>query len=542
MELFTTIDKMAGRKTIFLLVLFLLSFVFRFPTLFNDFYDVDELSAIVQTHEYLAGDVPGVDFKESKLPLYHLIFKFSYSLSSGKGWVIAHFINIIIVFLTAFFIYLIGSKLYNFRTGALASILYAVLISSFNRHFMATNGEVIFNLPLAAGLYFFILFFKSGGLRKYSALLLSFAMGIAAANVKFHGLIFFIFLTVFAVFYYPYYMKKINVRYIIILSGILLLVVMVFFIDYIFKNYFAASLLAKAQTKIFYAIAKGTDPLYFIYRFVHRQGMLALWHMVVWVPASIFLINFFKNKFREASIEESAVVIFYIFTYLMVFAGIARLYFHYFMISYPAMCVLASAAINNFEIKRIIFIKKKLVILIMIPALFFLAWNTKDVIIKHFYPSAFYNEGKILYWTRAVLAGSFNDYLLPDASLIGTCGYIKKITGPEDRISVWGDGPAIYYFSGRRVGIYNIWPKTRIIKINRLYKKGSEESVRDARINEKQLIDVMNKKRPVLFVDTSENGFSGFYYKMTPLVEAYVKEHYDFIKELDKIKIYRLKK
>ncbi|MCU0821168.1 MAG: glycosyltransferase family 39 protein [Spirochaetes bacterium] len=541
MEFFQAIDRTAGRKVIFLLALFLLSFIFRFPTLFNDFYDVDELSAIVQTHEYMAGDVPGVDFKESKLLLYHLIFKISYVLCPENGWVIVHFINIIIVFLTAFFVYLIGKSLYDFRTGALASIFYAVFISSFNRHFMATNGEVVFNLPLAAGLYYFIIFLKTAGSKRYAALLLSFVMGAAAAYVKFHGMIFFIFLAVFFLLYYPYFLRKINHRYISFISGILFAAILLLIFDYFYKDWFASRVLADAGKKIFYAVAKSTDPFYFLYRFIHRQGMLLLWHMTAWVPAFIFLIRFARNSSREKTIEESAVVIFFLFTYSMAFAGLARLYFHYFMICYPALCVLASAAINRIETGKIIFFKKRIMILIMIPSIFFLSWNTKDIIIKHFYPSSFYNEGKFLYWTRAVLVGTFNDYLLPDASLLGTCEYIKQITKPEDRIFVWGDGPVIYYFSGRRVGAYHMWPKTSVIRINTLYEEGTEKSLAKARKEENKFIKVLDKKTPILFLDTSENGFSSFTFKLTPIVETYVKEHYDFLKEIDKIKIYILK-
>ncbi len=59
---------------------------------------------------------------------------------------------------------------------------------------------------------------------------------------------------------------------------------------------------------------------------------------------------------------------------------------------------------------------------------------------------------------------------------------------------------------------------------------------------ERGFIDVLQKKKPVLFIDTSENGLSTFYYKVTPLVEKYIKNNYYFINKVDKIKIYKIKK
>jgi len=73
MKAFLNLDYFQDRKKLFFLFLFLVLFALRLPTLFNDYYDADELAAIVQVREYLAGAIPGVDFSESKKPLYHLL-------------------------------------------------------------------------------------------------------------------------------------------------------------------------------------------------------------------------------------------------------------------------------------------------------------------------------------------------------------------------------------------------------------------------------------------------------------------------------------
>lgn len=526
-------------KAFFLLILFFISFIFRMPTLFNDYYDADELAAIVQTYEYLAGDLPGRDFSESKLPLYHAIFKAAYSISYEYGFVIVHIITIIIVYLTSVFIYLIGLKLRSFEAGILGALFYSILISSFNRFFMATNGEIIYNLPITAGLFFLINFLSSAGTKSIIPFLLSLAMGFGAIGVKFHGLIFLLFFIFFFVFYYPYYKNTLTGRYLLMLTLILSLIVLLFIIDLYSTRYFAPKIISSVGKKIYYATIRGLNPMIFIFKFIHRQGMLILWHFVLWIPIGVYLVSFIKNKFRSDTLEESSIVVLFLFTYFLIFAGGIRLYFHYFMAVYPTLCILSSLALTKIDNRKIRYIKQRLMILLLIPSLFFFLWNVKDIALKHFFPEGFYNEGKILYWTRAALVGSLNHYLLPEPSYKDVCEYIEKITVPGDRIFVWGDGPYLYYFSKRRMGGTTLWPKNTIARIKHLYEKGDNLSITKAENIEKGLIDTIERKKPALFIDTSDNGLTNFHYTPTPLVEKYIKDHYSLFNIVSKMKIYK---
>lgn len=528
-----------NKKRAFLL-LFLAALLFRLPTLFNDYYDVDELSAIVQTHEYFAGGIPDVDFKESKLPLYHAIFKLSYYLSPGHGWIIVHAITILIVFFTSLYIYKIAARLKDSHTGLLAAFLYSILISSFNRHFLATNAEIVFNLPVTAGLYYLICYLSNKNKGRFITIIYALLMGVAAAAVKYHGRILLLFMIFFFILYSPYYKKAINKKFIGRLSVFVIISALLFIIDYNFTGLIAPEAAKSIKKKIFYVTAKSTDPFYFFIRYIHRQGMLMLWHAVLWLPAVVLLKNFIKNRFRMDTLEESAVAAFFLSVYAMILAGGARLYFHYFMAVYPVLAVIASIELQNPRHRISAFINKKLAVFILVPSIFFLAWNTKDVIIKHYFPGGFYNEGRALYWTRAVLTGQFNDYLLPHASYKEVCEYIKEHTSKDDSIFVWGDGAYLYYFSERRMGIYHLWPKTKIIKINRLYKKDNPASIKKAEGYENDFIEDLRDKKPELFIDTSGNGLSNFHYPVTPLVRKFIGSHYTFEKEISGMKIYRI--
>ena len=327
-----------------MLFLFLATLLFRLPTLFNDFYDVDELSAIVQTHEYMAGDVPGKDFQESKLPLYHAIFKAAYTVMPQNGWVMVHVFTILIVYLTALFIYLTGKKIHSFQTGAIASLFYAIFMSSFNRHFMATNGEIVYNLPVAAGFFFFILFIDDNynTCKKFIFFFACIVMGLCASYVKFHGIIFFIFLAFMFVIYIPYYKKKFTLKYISLLLSVLIIFFAITSMDYFLTRIFAHKLVSEIAGMLTYSSVQGFNPLIFIAKYIHRQFMLGFWHFAVWVPAVIFIYRFIKNKFKFDSLSVSASAILFILAYLMIFGGGSRLYFHYFMAAYPALCVIGA--------------------------------------------------------------------------------------------------------------------------------------------------------------------------------------------------------
>ncbi len=538
MKFFDGVDAFSRRMIAFPALLLAVTALLRLPTLFNDFYDADELAAIVQTWEYMAGGVPGADFSESKLPLYHAIFKLSYRLWPESGWVIVHVFTIFIVYFTSLFLFHAGREIRGPAAGALAALFYAVFISSFNRHFMATNGEIVYNLPLAGGLYFFVMFLKSSGVKRAFHFAAMGAMACAAAKVKFHGLIFLIFALFFLAVYLPCLRGWMNRKYFAFAGVLTLSGAAVFAFDYAVTERFARSLLDGIWGKLYYSLAKGTDPLVFAAKFIHRQGLLVLWHFAVWVPAGAYIVSWARGKFRGKTAEESAAGVLFLLTYLMVFAGGSRLYHHYFMAAYPALSLLAAFAIDDGTGKGAGLVRRRLAAGIVLPGLFFLAWNTKDVLIKHFRPACFYNEPRAIYWGRAALMGHFNDYLLPEASYLGAVEYVAGTTRPGEKIFVWGDGPYLYYFAQRRMGTRHLWPKTSAIRMRELYGMGDPVSLRRAEEMEKHYINIMEIKKPVLFVDTSENGLTGFTFPVTPLIKRYIDERYKYAATIDGMKMY----
>jgi hypothetical protein len=165
-------------------------------------------------------------------------------------------------------------------------------------------------------------------------------------------------------------------------------------------------------------------------------------------------------------------------------------------------------------------------------------------VIKHFFPKAFYNEGKVLYWTRAVIAGHFNDYLLPHSEYKDAVDYIIKTTGKDDPVFVWGDGPYLNYFSNRRIGGHDLWIKGTAYFIRDLYNKNDLNSLKKVKTAEAGIINYIDRKKPVLIIDVSKNGLSGFKVSLSEakILNEYVKANYNYETEINGIEFYRIKK
>jgi hypothetical protein len=235
----------------------------------------------------------------------------------------------------------------------------------------------------------------------------------------------------------------------------------------------------------------------------------------------------------------------------MVFGGAARLYYHYFMPFYVPMSIAASIVLLDDKNYGLHFIRRRSTVLLLIPSLFFITWNTKDIIIKHYFPGGFYNEGKFLFWTRAVLTGRYNSYLLPHPSYKDSVEFIKKTTRPGESIFVWGNGPEIYYFSKRRMGFYSLWPKSSIYKISNFYKSDDKIKISLAKKYDTSFINHLKKKQPKIIIDTSTNpdqlvtdfklarpAVFDIPLSDAPLLYKYVLKEYTLVKEIKEMKIY----
>ncbi|MFH1653242.1 MAG: glycosyltransferase family 39 protein [Pseudomonadota bacterium] len=454
--LFNNLDSRRNLHWIAILILIAI-IIQRGSTFFVDYYDADVLAAIVQTNEYLAGGIPGGDFLESKLPLYHFFFKVAYLISGEYGWVIVSAIVCAIIALTSYFLYLIGKMLFDKRVGILTALFYGVLTSSFNRHFMAANAEVFFSLPIVISFYFLCCYeFK----QKYKilSLILSLFFVATACSIKMHPFILFPFLIFYFVIQKPFTERVVSKKYINLLLIAALLVSAFFILDLLFFKTAIPRIRNVFDDFLLYATTREFSVGKFFLYFVHRVGTLTINHLVLWIPLFAFLIHtprFIRNRDKK----ELIVLTFFLFNFIAVFSGGVRFYYHYFIQPFSAICMIAAYQWirwidANPNRERV---KKTCVFLFMIPVCIYLIWNYYGAYVRNFNPSLFYNEPKIVKYFRLGFVSQTKDYLLPDEKYKDAIDWLNKHKKPGQKLFVWGNTPVLNYFTGLGQGSYSMW-------------------------------------------------------------------------------------
>jgi len=319
----------------------------------------------------------------------------------------------------------------------------------------------------------------------------------------------------------------------------------VLFAGYLVKDRFVHLLVDRAVVyiDIFFAAGGNYSSADFILRFIHRQGILVLWHFILWVPAAVYTWHFLTRGFKGTDIKEAALMLFALTAWLSVFSGGSRFYFHYFITAYPFIALTAAISLARSDRRIIALINRHMVKFIIIPALFFFLWNIKDIAVKHFYPESFYNENPVFSISRQLILGADKQYLLPDEAYRDAAEFIRKSTKPDEPVFVWGDGPYINYFADRRTGGMQQGLKRKGLRIGSLYSDGRRDAILEARGIENRIIASIASKKPVIIADISSTGPGGF---NVPLRESrhlykYVRNNYYFDRSINGIDIYRLR-
>ena len=92
-----------------------------------------------------------------------------------------------------------------------------------------------------------------------------------------------------------------------------------------------------------------------------------------------------------------------------------------------------------------------------------------------------------------------------------------------------------------------MWPKGTIVDITSAYESKNAAKIANAVNREKYIINYIKKYDAEIFIDTSDaatsktGSLSPFTYKISPLVNEYLKSNFIFETEIDKFKIYRKK-
>ncbi len=471
------------------------AFLLRLPTVFMDFIHVD----VVTSYVLVKRDLAGLAFHPNKGWLNHYLVKGSIELF-GDSVNSFHLTGIIFILLTMVFILLLGAKVYNLRSGLIAAMLYGFIISSYNTEFIATNGEVLYNLFFMSTFYFsYLLLFE----RKIWALLFSLLSVYLGYRIKFQGSFSIAAVAAYVFIVIPYFSKKIRPhirKYYALLALFAVLFIVYSYIDWNYlKIVYSGKLRGAIAPMVKYVANRGFSPLLIIGKLLLRSVHFLLYHSIIWVPGVLAVYSFFKEKEKSQSVAY--VVIITIAVFLTVFLGGARLSVHYFIAVLPTLSILAAGYIYQ-RVSDPVFSRRSFLVFI-IPVIFFFAWNSKDVYIKHCRPEWKQDEGKFAYYFRMIALASHGEYLLPHKSIVPVLNYLKEQTPADATVLSWPMGTEIVYYSGRNSAGYSYWYNEQALYSLVEREKGNVEVYRNY---QKGFIGTIKKNNPDYFVDVGSTS------------------------------------
>ncbi len=479
-----------------ILFVFTGTFILRLPTLFIDYIHIDVITSYIIAQRDLAGLI----FKPNKGPVYHSLVKWSIELF-GDSPISFHFIGIIFVILTILFIYLLGKRIYGERAGLIAALFYGFIISSFQTEFLATNGEIIYNLFFVSSFYlFYILIFEKKTLY-LAPLIISLLLGV---YTKFQGSFAIFALLIYLIFAKPSFIieKRTNiVKYYIVLALLSIITIILTIVDW---NYtavvFRGFLREKLTPMVNYVANRGFSPFHIIGKLLWRSFQFTLYHSIIWIPGIITIIKFFKNS-EERKDSEAYIIVIAIFLFLTIFLGGARLSPHYFIPLLPPLSILsAKEVLGRIDTLRF---KKIFSVILIVPVLFFFIWNIKDVYIGNFKPNWKHEESRCTFLFRIIVIGSHGEYLLPHKSLLPVLKYLQEKTDKNETIFVWPMGAEVVYYSKRRSATHSFWYNERALHAIVQKEKGNIDEFNKI---ENSFIQSVRKCDPDYFIDVGSTS------------------------------------
>lgn len=467
------------------------SVLLRIHTVFIDFIHVDVLT----TYNIVRDELAGRAFSINKGPLYHFLMKFSI-VQMWDSPASFHLTGLVLIVATCISIFILGYILFNARTGLLAGTLYGCIISSFNHSFLATNGEVVYNLFFVLACVFFYL---AVHMRKYLYLLPMALALYAAWLVKFQGIYITGILACYTILILPLNLVETTRRrmfYYGTLCAAAAVLTVILIVDWTYTGFIISeSLKAKLLSNYSYVAAKGLNPLVLLSKLMLRAWLFGLYHSIIWVPGIIGLIRYFRKQ--NSGIHFQFITWISLMLFASAFTGGVRLYNHYFIPVLAPLSIVASV-----EIMRMLESadnRRRLFIVFILPVLFWFGWNMRDLAMLKWKPEWKYSEGNGMYLFRSVFINSLGEYLLPDQSLIPALDYLKK-TPPDSSILVWPMGTEVVYYSKRPSSTQKYWLNEKASHALVEREKGNDSIIREV---ENEIISQVKTTSPDYFVDIS---------------------------------------
>lgn len=328
----------------------------RIPSFFTSFVNIDENEYAIAAGKILAGGLPYRDFLIYQPPIIYYFYALAFWLFGHNALWGVHVLLMAVVAAGSAFICLAARDiLKSEKAGLLAAAYYAVLSFTFlPQDMLAANCEILAVVPIVAAVWMFTLAERRGSL--YVAA--GFFAGVAFLTKYQCGIILapIIFTTIFV-------RKRFSPLFSVVLGFALPLLIV----------YFALSLAGARDAtnealNYIFRYAKGppqNDPLYITIKFAMRTGIFVLGGLGVWYLAIRGMFERLPHKFF--------LVIWLLSSFVPVITG-GRIYFHYYFVVIPAVCVVAAASLTLFNLNK--YLKWGFILVGVIPVIGFLIYDS----------------------------------------------------------------------------------------------------------------------------------------------------------------------
>lgn len=515
-----------NRSTKHILLIAGLIFVLRIPVLYQHIIDIDETAFSEFASIILNGGLPYIDAVDNKPPLTYYLFYLVYSVTGLRSLIAVHIFTTIWVIITGICMYIFGTKLKDYKTGLISSLLFVLMMHTYEPKYISSNGETFINLFLILSSYIF-LFMNVEGARKILLHILSgillglgimtnYKAGVLPIVFIIHSLITGPFLSHNRIIQFKEGFIK------LLITGLSSLIPVILFAVFFHVKGNLNEAIFWGFLYNFGYIESGKGAFSSL-KIIGRTGYFILLTLPAWIITGNYIFEKIK-EWRMPGREDSDELGYSRLTFLLLWLcfsiyGAAlggRGYGHYFIQIVPPLALAAST--GYYSIQRF---RKTFWIWLLIPALIFSV--SRIDIIKTYELLNYPNYKSEISFRKA---GE----------------YINNVSASDDMIYAWGWSTPIYYFADRRCAsrfIISDFVSGRIFGTT-----NTSQSVR-SELTEKffpLLMDDLRKSRPLYFVDTSPSGFFGydrFPLTMFPELYEFVQENYSRDSVIDGIVIYK---
>ncbi len=509
-----------------LLAIFALGVLLRLPT-FGRLLLSDDEAIYATTADALArGDLLYRDVVDHKPPLIYHVYQAGFALFGRYNTHGAHALVLLSVLLTAGFLFVMKRReSHSQAVGLAAAGLFLVFSTTWHDYdALAANCELFLLVPQTIAAWLLLRGLRTGGPGPAMHLTLGVLIGISAM-FKYQGLTFLgasIGLLAWWALLGRVSRTRAATMALCQAAGTLVPPALYLLMCWAAGNADAAIYWFKFN---FSYVGAGLTGLAAVARGLRRTALiggvaLVPYALGVWaaIATAAGMVRAIRNRAPCAPSPSMVLGLLWLVTSAIAVAAGGRFFGHYFHLILPPLCLLAAPVLCRLWGKGRSY-RVSLAVLCALPALFFFALATVGRPL-----AAVLDEGEPPYDDVAAR--------------------IDAITGPNDRIFVWGNSPQLYVLARRPMG-------ARFSFCNYMTGESPGTPTETGQWNAEDnqlpaawdmLFADLERRRPALFVDAAAAGWDGydkFPLARYPRLRAYVDRHYRPVEVSDGVVMYR---